>query len=134
MDTVSFLQDRISRAYQEQMWAVSLLGAFYGFMITKGNAIPGKVKPGLLRTGVWISSVLGVAFILSRHVIFAYYDRRLKEELTRAGGINLLQMTALENIGEFMVSLSGVILYSLIVAVLAYVALKTIRTGKDTSA
>ena len=70
MDIISFLQDRISQAYTEQIWVVSILGIYYTFLITKGDEISKFIKAIFLKISIWLFAVIGLRVQEVADIIF----------------------------------------------------------------
>lgn len=136
MDIISFIQDRISQVYTEQMWTITILGIYYGFIIknreTIKEFIKDNIKPVFVQIAIWAPFGIGFFFVLSRHFIFRYYNGYLKQEWEKEGHKILSELSTIENIGQIIVNWSGVVIYSLLILVLAlftFIALKNKKTG-----
>ncbi len=128
-DPLDFYLDRMARAYQEQVWAVALVGGLCVFVAAHAERLLGAFNLWTVTWAVVLLSVLTLAFVWSRHFIFVNYDRRTKAALeTAASG-------PVDGVPPALVALarwSGVSLYSLIVIGLAVTALRmlAIANGK----
>jgi len=122
MEIVSFLQTKMAQAYAEQIWAVSILGIYYGFIITKGDLLIKALHPKIINFSIRLFSFMGVFFIIGRHLIYEHYNGYLTEILKRSGHRALFELTVLEMAGQVVVNYSGVIIYSGVILLLACAA------------
>ena len=80
-DLLSFFQDRMARAYAEQVWAVLLVGSMNGFVIKEARTLLDALKSALVVWGIRIITGLALLSIWSRHAIFLHYDGLAKRIL-----------------------------------------------------
>lgn len=132
MEIISFLQDRISQAYTEQVWTVATLGVFHGFIISNHDKITGivKNKSSYLKFSIIAFGVIGILFVVSRHFIFEHYNDFLKQELVKNGYQSLFDLTFLERIGQGIIYYSGVVIYSLVILILSLGAFFSLKKTK----
>jgi len=121
-DVLAFAMDRMGRAYQEQVWAVALVGSAAGFLIAQRERIvPLLRRPPLLALGVWVTGVLALLFIWSRHAIYLHYDAIARGLLGTAAG-------AVSPAARQLAGWTGVTLYSLLVLGMTLMAARTLRS------
>jgi hypothetical protein len=142
MDIISFLSDRISQAYAEQIWTVATLGVYYGFIIKyhdkiiefiKSFKFKKTIKLIFIIVGIWVFAAIGIGFIISRHYIFEHYNDYLKQELIKNGYRSLVELPYPWDIGQSIANYSGVALYSLIILILAFIAFFSLKKPKTGS-
>lgn len=121
MDIISYLQNKISQSYTEQIWTISTLGIYYGFIIV-GSKFTEGVNQEHIRISIWVLLLLGLLFIISRHLIFEHYDKKLKQLLAESEHKSLLKTAKLQNFGEVFVRYSGVTMYCILLTTLAVAA------------
>ncbi len=61
-EMLSFYMDRMGRAYEEQVWAVALVGSAAGFLIAQADRVLPLLHRPLLVAGVWATGVLALGF------------------------------------------------------------------------
>jgi hypothetical protein len=123
-EMLSFYMDRMGRAYEEQVWAVALVGSAAGFLIAKADRIvPLLRRPPLLAFGVWVTGVLALLFIWSRHFIFLHYDA-----LSRA--LLALGADGVPPAARQLAAWSGITLYTLLVLGMTVMASRTFRSAR----
>jgi hypothetical protein len=129
-DLLGFFQDRIASAYEEQRWAIALVGALNGFLAGYARRFLTGVRSWVLVAVVLLLSAFALLFVWSRHFIFMFYDgcAKMLLESTPYG----MQCTAdrLHPAMAFLARWSGVTLYSLIIIGLAVAAMMMLRAGR----
>ncbi len=127
-DLLGFFQDRMARAYAEQVWAVALVGSMNGFVINQARTLLEALKPAPMVWGIRIITILTLLFIWSRHAIFLHYDGLAKQILALHSPAVSTGLSNFQQVAAITVGWSGVALYSLLVVGMAYAALRTLRT------
>jgi hypothetical protein len=126
-ESLAFYQNRISTAYQEQVWAVALAGGMNAFIAGNTDILLNALPGWLLISGVSLISVLAAGFVLSRHIIFMRYDESLKAELNSSG-----VKSPHADAPGYAVSFarwSGLSLYILIIVSLWFIAIRMIAVS-----
>jgi hypothetical protein len=135
LDLLGFFQDRMARSYEEQVWAVALVGSMNGFIISQARNLLIALNPRILAWGIYLTALVALAFVWSRHGIFVYYDRLAKQIMADHSPIALPGLTGLEAVARLIVGWSGVALYTLLVIGMTYASLRVLRTyGRNKSA
>ncbi|MCG6964247.1 MAG: hypothetical protein LJE95_13385 [Acidobacteria bacterium] len=125
-DPLDFYLNRMARAYQEQVWAVALVGGLCVFVAAHAERLLGAFNLWTVTRAVVLLSVLTLAFVWSRHFIFVNYDRRTKAALESAAS------GSVDGVPPALAALarwSGISLYSLIVIGLAVTALRMLAVA-----
>jgi hypothetical protein len=99
----------------EQVWIVALLGGMNGFIIAQREVLTSAVGVPALVVTVVCASLVGVVFVLSRHLIYRHYDRLLTPQLDEAS--RRIGRSKPLRAGRLTVRMSGVILYLLVIVV-----------------
>lgn len=123
-EILGFIQNRMAAAYQEQTWAVALVGAMNAFIASHAGLLIKGFSFWVLFSGITLLSLFAVAFVWSRHCIFMHYDRCLKEELEKVSSDSICSPTHIPRFRERLARWSGVTLYTLIIAGLWAVAFR----------
>lgn len=130
IDVVNYLQDRIARSYEEQVWAVAILGAMNGFVISQADKLKTVLKPSLIVWGIRCITLLGLLFIWSRHGVYMFYDRQVKHLVASNPDYIMPQLTLFEIGAREAVTWSGVLLYTLVIIGMAYASVRVIRSRR----
>jgi hypothetical protein len=117
-----FFQHRMTAAYQEQMWAVALIGAMNAYVARDAASLVRAFPLWALEVGVGALSLLAIGFVWSRHRIFTHYDRRLKDELGWAASPTAASPSRSQRRNESLARWSGVTFYILVILALCVVA------------
>jgi hypothetical protein len=129
-DLLGFFRDRMASAYEEQMWAIALVGGLNGFLAAYAHRFPTGFRSWVLVAVVLLLSASALLFVWSRHFIFMFYDGCAKTllEATPYG----MQCTTdrARPVMAFLARWSGVTLYSLIIIGLAVAATMMVRAGR----
>jgi len=125
-DLLSFFQDRMARAYAEQVWAVLLVGSMNGFVIKEARTLLDALNSALVVWGIRIITGLALLFIWSRHAIFLHYDGLAKQILALHSPAVSTGLSNFQQVAAITVGWSGVALYTLLVVGMAYAALRTL--------
>ena len=124
LDLLGFYRDRMAKSYEEQVWAVALVGSMNGFIISQAQTLLRVLNPHTLVWGLYLIALVTLAFIWSRHGIFVYYDRLVKQIMADHSPIPLPSLTGLEAVATKIVGWSGVVLYTLLVIGMTYASLR----------
>lgn len=127
VDLLGFFQERMARAYEEQVWAIALVVGMNAFVAGQAEQLLKAIKYWIALAGVVLVSSLALLFIWSRHFIYAYYNELTAETITAAAGDLFQPAHVAHPILMFIVSWSGVTLYSLIILGMCVVALKMLQ-------
>ena len=125
-DFIGFFQDRISTAYKEQIWAVALVGSMNAFVVTQAKLLLECFDYWPVVLSVSFVSLLAVFFVWSRHSIYLYYDKCIKEKLPEVKNLNdsLCSFEWILTFCRFLVRWSGVTLYTLIIVGMVVTAVR----------
>lgn len=74
---IGFYQDRINKAYQEQIWITAIMVAMNGFIIENSGKLVPAVKPLLFYILLFIILLLAVGTILIKHFTFIRFNKKL---------------------------------------------------------
>jgi hypothetical protein len=129
VDYLSFFQDRMARAYEEQMWAVALVGGMNAYVGSQAKQLLRSFKYSTAVIGVAITSLAALAFVVSRHLIFVHYDRQLRTLLSAAGNALINVQNSVPACYETVARYSGVLFYTMVITGMALIALK--RLGSE---
>ncbi len=133
IDCLSFFQERIATAYQEQIWAVALVGGMNAFIANHAGRILIGLNRWLLQTAVAVVSILAIGFVWSRHFIFMHYDGCIKNILASTASGSICLPDHVTQFYAFAARWSGVVLYSLIILGLYLVAARMIAKSDPES-
>jgi hypothetical protein len=131
-ESLSFFQNRITTAYQEQTWTVALVGSMNAFIASNATLLAKGFCLWILVAGITFLSFFALAFVWSRHRIFVHYDRCLKKELEQVSLASISSQSHIPRIQELLARWSGVTLYILIIVGLWVVALRMIIVATNT--
>jgi hypothetical protein len=126
-DPIIFLQDRIGRLYQEQVWAVALVVGTGSFVVGYAKTLVAAMEKQII---VWCIRLVGffaLLFVWSRHAIYLYYDGLLKKSISTDPGFSLFKLTPFQEAARFVVGWSGVIFYTLIILAMTWASTASIR-------
>jgi hypothetical protein len=126
-DPVTFLQDRIGRLYQEQVWAVALVLGTSSFVVGYAKTLAAVVGRQKLEWCVRLVGFFALLFVWSRHAIYLHYDGLLKKSISTDPGFSLFKLTPFQETARFVVGWSGVILYTLIILAMTWASTASIR-------
>ena len=116
MDAVAgFLQERMATAYQEQTWAVALVGSMNLFIAAHAKLMLTCFRKWLLQTALLTVSGSALLIVLSRHFIYMYYDGCLKTLLAGSAFASACPSGSLSRLSGQLALYSGVSFYLLIV-------------------
>jgi hypothetical protein len=131
MDAVAgFLQERMATAYQEQTWAVALVGSMNLFIAVHAGLMLTCFRKWLLQAALFAVSCCALAMVLSRHCIYMYYDGCLKTLLAGSAFASVCPSGSLSRLTGQLALYSGVSFYSLIVVCLYLFAARMIAVAK----
>ncbi len=117
------IQERMSTAHTEQIWAVTIVGSMSGLVIARSKELVESIGYNTLRLGIWLMAGLCVAFILLRHGIYWYYSGIIDNEMPFIHSLSIVA-----RFSRLVVLLSGVCLYSGIVTGMAFAALRVCKS------
>jgi len=130
IDVLSYLQDRIARSYEEQVWVVAILGAMNGFVISQADKLKTVLNPSVIVWGIRCVTLLGILFVWSRHGVYMFYDRQVKQLVESNPDYIMPQLTLFEIAAREAVAWSGVLLYTLVITGMAYASVRVIRSRR----
>jgi len=130
-DLLSYFVDRTGRAYEEQIWAVALVGAMAGFLFTQAERVVAVVRRSLLVVGVWATCILALVFIWSRHFIFVHYDTLARATLDMNAPGALGSPDRVPPVARLLAGWSGVSLYTIIVVAMTIVAVRALAKARQ---
>jgi hypothetical protein len=118
-EKLSFYMGRMGRAYEEQVWAVALVGSAAGFLIAQADRVLPLLHRPLLADGVWATGVLALLFIWSRHFIYRHYDALSRSIVpTSTDGV--------PSAARMLAAWSGIALYTMLVLGMTVLASKAL--------
>jgi len=106
-------QARMDKCTTEQFWVVVLLGSMNAFIIVQREVLRQAIGVPALVFVVACATIYGVAFVISRHIIYRQYDVVLSphlDEISKRAGTNREFRAK-----RFAVRLTGVFFYALVV-------------------
>lgn len=124
---MGFLQDRMSRSHQEQVWAVALVGGLNSLVINQGKLLAAAIGQGRLALGLALTCLLGLLFLWSRHFIYRHYDGILRELVERDPQARAIQVNGFKRGARTLIGWTGIGLYSLILLATTWAALAVLR-------
>ena len=119
---------RMTTAYQEQVWAVAMVGGVNGFVASQAPRLEAAFGLGTAATAVAAVSLLALLFVWSRHAIYVHYDR-IAVALVAADGERVPRPDRVPARRAAMARLSGVALYSILIMGMAVVAIKLLAVA-----
>lgn len=129
VDLLGFFKDRMARAYEEQVWAVALIGAMNGFIISKVRDLVSAIKPSIIILGTYVTTALALLFIWSRHAVFVHYDDLAKRIMDKTASGILGRFYGVTPAASELAGWSGVVLYSLLVIGMTYASICVLKSG-----
>ncbi len=129
-DFFGFCVDRMGRAYEEQVWAVALVGAMAGFLAAQAQQFVKVIRYSLLLAGLWVTCLLALVFIWSRHFIFLHYDHLAKLLIDLSAPGAMCSQDRISPTAKFLAGWSGVFLYSVLVLGMVLVATRVLAGAK----
>lgn len=127
VDLLGFFQERMARAYEEQVWAIALVVGMNAFIAGQAAELLKAIKYQIALAGIVLVSSLALLFVWSRHFIYAYYNELTAATIKAAAGDSFQPAHVAHPILMFIVSWSGVTLYTLIIFGMCLVALKMLQ-------
>lgn len=124
VDCLAFFQDRMSRAYEEQIWAVAIVAGMNAFIATQGGQLLEAFKYRTTVICVSFISMLAILFVWSRHFIFIHYDAIVKTSFVNEANCSINFRQAIPAYLEFLVRISGVSFYTVVIFGMAIIAIK----------
>jgi len=106
-------QQRMDKCTTEQFWMVALLGGMNGFIIAQKELLSLALGTTALVAAVVIASLVGVVFVLSRHLVYRHYDQAITPHLAEAS--KRVGKSKLLRAGRIAVRYSGVIIYLFVI-------------------
>jgi hypothetical protein len=106
-------QQRMDKCTTEQFWMVALLGAMNGFIISHKEALTPALGTSELVAAVAMATLVGMVFVLSRHVVYRHYDQVLSPHLVEAS--NRMLHSKLLPAGRIAVRCLGVAIYLFVI-------------------
>jgi hypothetical protein len=114
----SYYQHRMTTAYQEQIWAVTIVGAMNAFIASHAGALVRSFPLWQLLAGVSLAALGALGIVLSRHVIFVYHDEEARLLLAVPPMRSTHVFGERGGLWRWLARWSGVVFYSLIIFVL----------------
>jgi hypothetical protein len=130
VEYLGFFQERMATAYQEQTWAVALVGGMNAFVASHASRLLKAFKHWFLQVAVGVVSLFALGFVWSRHFIFMHYDDSVKALLALDAAGSLCSPDKVPESLSLMARWSGVTLYSLIIFGLYTVAARMIAKSQ----
>jgi len=106
---LELIQTRMATSYNEQLWAVALVGSMNGFVITQVDRLIASIDYKRIKLGIWIVTTLCVLFILSRHGVYLHYSSIIDQEYSI-----LKELSPTMTFFRWAVLSSGALLYTCI--------------------
>jgi hypothetical protein len=130
MDSLGFFSERMTRAYQEQVWAVALLGGIDGFIVSNGSELSRVINPWISIASVSLLALFALFFVGIRHATYACYYTLANGELVRKDpSIETKLPGAVSPNRTFIARWSGVSFYSLLILGLSLLAVMMLWKG-----
>ncbi len=130
IDCLAFFQERISRAYEEQIWAVAIVAGMNAFIATHGEQLLKAFKYRTVVICVSFISMLAILFVWSRHLIFIHYDTIVKTAFVNETNCSSNFSQAIPSSLEFLARISGVSFYTVVIFGMAIIAIKILYYSK----
>ncbi len=124
IDCLSFFQDRMSRAYEEQIWAVAIVAGMNAFIANQAEQLLEAFKYRTTVICVSFLSILAILFVWSRHIIFVHYDTIIKTAFTNAANCSIKIGQAIPVFCEYLARISGVSFYTVVILGMSIIAIK----------
>ena len=124
VDCLAFFQDRMSRAYEEQIWAVTLVAGLNAFIASQARPLLEAFRYRTTVIGVSLASMLSILFVWSRHIIFVHYDSLVKTALVDAANCSMKLAQSIPLYLDSLARLSGVSFYTVVILGMAIIAIK----------
>lgn len=121
-DLLELIQTRMATSYNEQIWAVALVGSMCGFAITQVDRLIAAISYKKIRNGIWTVTALCVLFILLRHGVYMHYSGIIDQEYAA-----LKALSPAMTFSRGVVLLSGAFLYSSIAVGMCIAAVLTCK-------
>ena len=121
-EILELIQKRMATSYNEQLWAVALVGSMSGFVITQVDRLVASIDYKKIRLGIWIVTALCVLFILLRHGIYLHYNSIIDKEFSI-----LKELSPTMTFLKCVVLSSGALLYTSITVGMAIAAVLTCK-------
>jgi hypothetical protein len=126
-DLLGFFQERMARAYEEQVWAIALVAGMNAFVAGYADQLLTAIKYRVAATGMLVVSALALLFVWSRHFIYTYYNDLMLRVLDDSARSTLPSHSGIPPFLQLAVNWSGVTLYSLIIVGMCFAALRMLR-------
>ena len=121
-EILELIQTRMATSYNEQIWAVALVGSMSGFVITQVDRLIASIDYKKIKLGVWIVTFLCVLFILLRHGVYLHYSSIIDQEYSI-----LKELSPTMTFLRWVVLSSGALLYTSITVGMAIAAVLTCK-------
>jgi len=125
-----FYLNRMDTAYQEQTWAVALIGSLNLFVASHSVMMLACFRKWLLQTALFLASSGALAIVWSRHCIYMYYDGCLKTLLAGTSVSTVCSDGSVFPITQNLALYSGVSFYLLIIVCMYVFAARMIAVTK----
>jgi hypothetical protein len=124
-ELLEFMQGRMSTAYQEQVWAVALVGSLNAFVAVNASKLRNAIWPWLIHLALVVVSAAALALVWSRHLIYVHYDECAKLMLLEASR-TACGPSWTSPAGAWLARWSGVSLYTLLIVGLLVTAVRLV--------
>jgi hypothetical protein len=131
VDMLGFCLDRMGRAYEEQVWAVALVGAMAALVISQAERVLVTARYWILIAGLWATSALAMVFVWSRHFIFDYYKGLSRTIIGRDASLSLIPTDGVSPLAAWLAKWSGVSLYTVIIAGMTIMAVRALSKARE---
>ena len=131
VDLLGYCLDRMGRAYEEQIWAVALVGAMAAVVISQSESVIHAARYWILIAGLWATSVLAMVFVWSRHFIFDHYNSLARRIIDDSASGSLIPPDGASTTATWLAKWSGVSLYTLIIAGMTIVAVRALSRARE---
>jgi len=126
IDRLTFLQDRMGRSYQEQVWAVSIVAGMNGLVIGQAKLLASALRPSAIVACLVVISLLALLFVWSRFAIYRHYEALIQKLISSGPDATFFELTAFQKVSKRIVGWSGTILYSVIILALAWASISVV--------
>jgi len=117
----------MARAYEEQIWAVTLISGINAFIAGYAGQLLEAFKYSVATMGISFVSILAILFVWSRHFIFVRYDTLAKSLFVGSADCSVMLAKAIPTSFELLARLSGVSFYTVVIAGMALIAIKRLK-------
>ena len=121
-ELIDLFQFRMTTSYNEQVWAVAIVGSLFGFLIVNVKELVKLIDFKWLVRSVWVITGICILFIFTRFGIYWHYSGLIDSQNPA-----LINLSWFKSICRWVVLFSGTLVYTTVIIAINRVTILTYK-------